>query len=720
MGKSDFAVESAYLATKEKLPDRFLFVGKIKKEIPENGFFFYLLEIKSEWDSASKVKKNLLNTAEKIISRHELDETVFETILADINESLNKLAESGANSWIGKLNAIIGIVKDDNIYVSQTGKISGYLFRKGKINCLTENHGLENAPHPLKTFVDIMSGNLIKEDKIIFGNNELYNIFSLDKLRRTSDKISPRETALELFKHLKKVKIVSVNAIIIDARDNEEHLQELPLNLSDTIYIDEIAEKFIKKLKRKATPYLKQGYEYAKIAYKRLSKEIKKFYNLGKRYWHKEIEPKTKNLIKNNAKISTAFPAAMPEKNLLKKSIKTNNYLSTEKESNQYLEKLLSILKQGFEFIKNKDNRRYLYLTLIFIFLATGYLKIRDNNKDKDSQRKTQESISSYDQANNLFKQAKDDLALGKTNDASKLLEALALAKKGENSTITKEKANQLVREIQNSIDQILKTKRVYVDSSSFTLNNPALKSILAGNEIVSINADGKVYTLTPQEGSQKLIASLDIDKENTIADVTFFEEEESSIFYTNTRKIFALNKNTQAVKELRASNAEWEEGTALSTYNDNIYILDPTSMFIWKHSGSNNQYHKGSTYINLEKNNVVEPVDLAIDGNLFILAKNGSVSKFSKGNKDNDFSIKSLPDALPKITEASEIYTSDETNYIYILEKKEKRVLKFSKSGDFITEYVLDGAEINTFLVNEKLRKLWLLSGDKGYEIDL
>jgi hypothetical protein len=45
---------------------------------------------------------------------------------------------------------------------------------------------------------------------------------------------------------------------------------------------------------------------------------------------------------------------------------------------------------------------------------------------------------------------------------------------------------------------------------------------------------------------------------------------------------------------------------------------------------------------------------------------------------------------------------------------------VKFDKSGDFVDNYTFEGIQIEDFVVNAKLQKIWALAGGKIYEGEL
>jgi hypothetical protein len=148
---------------------------------------------------------------------------------------------------------------------------------------------------------------------------------------------------------------------------------------------------------------------------------------------------------------------------------------------------------------------------------------------------------------------------------------------------------------------------------------------------------------------------------------------------------------------------------------------LDSDGGNIWKHSHQqDNIYAKGSTYTTSSKTILRGAVDIAIDGNVYILESNGQLARFSKGSLDSTFSLENIPAPNNTIGIPAKIFTNSETNYLYVLDQKLNRILRFNKSGQFVSQYALTGTQIDDFAVNDKLAKMIVLAGGKIYQFNL
>lgn len=738
MSKNDLVIRSSCLATREKLAEKVLATGKISLSLPDQ-FLFYLIEVNTPWIAGQKVKKTIIDTLEKnAVYDDEFDEAKFENILTRINESLSRIVSAGEDSWIGNLNAIIGLVDRNQISLAQTGRISGYLFRKGKISTLADSSLSLEIPHPLKTFSDITAGQFIADDKIVIGNTELYNHLSLDRIRRATEGLSAPEFILELSKTLKKNKIFSTNVFAIEAVD-KNLAEELPLSeIPEVIYLDEPDESAIKKLNKKYGPSMKillktSGRHLAKAG-GYLTQKSKSGYKKVREGWRDKYGPKTKEFIKRSVPAMTkAFEAGKKsvapqieklrqDKNFRQFKIRTHNYT---RNPDSVLAKTFSFVVDFIFLIKNwairKENRKYLLLILIIIFVGAGYLKIRANNASQNKVKNQQEIVLAYDQAKEAYSEAKENLALNKTKDTAELENALVLAKKAQNSEAQKTEAVTLTKQIQSDIDKINKTDRIYSDSANFTaVPGTNLVATQIGPTTYLFSPDGKVYSSNSGDKEAKLIASIG-KADGEPQKLTNSGTGNEILVYTSIKNVLSFDsKNNTSTSLSIIDNGIWEDATGIATFGANIYLLDKQTGAIQKHIKSDAGYSAASSYISLKKDYPKNAIDITIDGNIYILISDGTALKFSKGIKDTIFSLGSIPGASSKIEEPTRIYTADDTNYIYVSDKEQNRVVKFDKSGQFVKQYALDGAVMIDFTINEKLKKIWLVSDGKVFEADL
>lgn len=724
MGKTNLEVNSAFLATKEKLPDRLLFTGKIARGNDREGYLFYLFEILSPWSKVSKIKKLVVDTLERSILSNDFSEESFEQILSHINNGLNRLSEAGENEWIGNLNGVLGLVYNDKLLIAQSGKISGYIFRKGKISSLTESPALVQ-PNPLQTFSDIIAGDLIKNDRVVFGNSELYNQLSLDKIRRITEKLSPKESNLELYKELRRFKINNINAIVIEVKNISDAENSLLSDIPEIIYLDQVKDNLIKIARKRLDPILKNTCIHGKKCYEATravaGKHGKVLFEKTKIYsgkFGKKIAENYKT-IKDEKVSHSQIGKLTSDENYKNLKIKTKTYTRKTKSSiSNFFEAAIPVLSNIYRFIRLKDNKKYLYLSLIIILIFSGYMKIRANNIHRDEIRQERAIVNSYDQATELFNKAKENLALGKVQDTKELEEALSLSLKAEQSPDNKEKALILSKEIHESIDSINKITRLYDQKPILKLGEGISKFVITGYDIYGINDEGKIYYGNTQDKQAKLFSSIGKDN-GTVKDAALDENAGRILFMTSNNNLIGLDIASKTSSEVKITDeSAWESTPAIEIFTSNIYLIDTSKDSIAKHVKDGDGYAKSTTYVDAKKGGLKGPIDIAIDGNIFVLNGDGKMIKFTRGTIDSSFSLSGIPGT--EETSLKIIFTNANTNYIYVLDSSGNKIIRFDKNGQFVKQYAIDGVEINDFSINDKVKKGYVLSQGNVYEFDL
>lgn len=725
MEKKHFKIDSGILASREKLKDRFLFAGKIAKEGNDN-FIFYVIEILSPWFPSTKVEAAITGILQRsFLNKSEYLPEDFENVLQAVNGELGNLSQQGENDWIGNLNALIGFVENNKIHLTMCGTIPAFLISGNRVSNISDGLCSKGEIHPLKTFANITSGGLNENDKIIAGNIRLYDHISIERLRKLFDKKSAKQAAQEIYRFLKKGKIKDANIILMQLVDHTANPQ-IDEEIPEIFYLDQNEESAVSKLYKVYFPKFVQGLSFA-------GKNISK-----------AAEGVKKSTAKSGAKISELHQKYSPEtKEFLGKSTnavktKTHDLLSKVKKSNAVRSsgiKIKSYAKQNnissnpvwkvfksiFRAIIAPKNRRYLYATIVILLIFFGYLKIKTNNENKVAVSKQYDIVASVTEAEKLFNEAKEEIGLGKSDGKDKLLQAMSIAKTGEQSEASKAQSIKLQQDIQKEIDEIIKSKSYFDLSPIITLNGDA-KGVLVGTTIYSINGEGKLYSTDTKDKEPVLISSIGAEVGKVVS-MTFSDALNTIYILTDTNKVLSFDIKNQVVSESKIDDGSvFVTATAISAYSSNIYLLDTTNGKIIKYAKTDTGFAKGASYSGAGAIPAIKTgIDLTIDGNVFMLKNDANISKFSKGTLSTDFSVKGVPSPTDKVEKPKQIASDPDTNNIFLLDQNLNRVIKYDKnSGIYISQYSFPGINVDQFFINPRIQKMWILSGNKIYEINL
>ncbi len=177
------------------------------------------------------------------------------------------------------------------------------------------------------------------------------------------------------------------------------------------------------------------------------------------------------------------------------------------------------------------------------------------------------------------------------------------------------------------------------------------------------------------------------------------------------------------------AQREAWVTPRLTEGYNGNFYLLDAGSGKILRYlptaDGYNNppdNYLEGDAAIDL-----TNAVDMAIDGNIWILYGDGTVQTFFQG-RQQPFVLEAPPDG--PISGPKAIYTGaagGEAQTLYIADSDGGRILEYDKSGKYLRQFrPADKADqeklrrMTDLQVDELNRTFYILASDGLYRTDI
>lgn len=242
------------------------------------------------------------------------------------------------------------------------------------------------------------------------------------------------------------------------------------------------------------------------------------------------------------------------------------------------------------------------------------------------------------------------------------------------------------------------------------------LSSGFSGDDIKL--SDEKFFIL--DRNAKKIVGiMLDTKRSEVIAGPSVIDEADSLAIYSD--KVFVSNSNgIFEVKDrlVKAIEKDWNGEVLIYPYAGNFYILEKDTSIVWRFVGDGVSF---GTKRNWLTDGVVvdlsDVVSFSIDGSIWTLGSDGSILKFSLGNKQN-FKLDGM---YPEMKAPKALFTSDQTDYLYVLDNENSRVLVIEKDGKYKAQYISDEIKNSTsIIVSEKEKKLILLENEKLYSIEL
>ncbi len=755
----NFVTKVGKILSRQKSPDRYTLVSIFKpKDIEErnHGVLYFILEILSPDPAMSRVAKMIEDTViEEYYQNTSNGLTSLEHALKKVNDALANFAEEGEVGWVGKINGIIATLEGNTLHLTQAGTVEAYMVRGGKMIHVSE--GLSSAadrPNPLKTFVNITSGELELGDRLIFSTSELFYHFSLDDLKRIVAKFPPAQAATYVVKALQKEEIECINTLVLELTTEEalhEEGGEAEERNAMAEWIGEetpALQKYVAKalpifnfLLRNSKKGLTEGFKKSRDIYKeRISPNISKM--------HQEASRKV------NEKVSEIAQ---------KKGLKTPGQDFWD-ENEKFFKKGAKVGEKGPQQELFEAPRRSIFapVTKVLVIIKITILKVKDRGKEQSQLYAiigillitviVVSSIFSY----------QNRKAIAKRNEIAQKYEQIAI--KTDASIKAKElgdekKSRELLTQAQEEIKAIIDSKYMgseisvlieKIDAESEKLflvkrlnDISPIASFTAIDPTIKIEglykSKNKLFSFD-KERNTVLSYSLDTKNATKIAGA-YFEgnlvhlttpdnKDIALIATTNPNSIYSYNAGSDKVdKKAQITGEAWSEATGIGTFFNNIYLLVPKENQIYKYVALTNNYGSKTAYLKSNEN-LADAVDMAIDSSIYVLMKDGAVNQYLTGER-TAFKLSALPTQMKsndpakitaeKLLDPIRIITTKDLGSIFIADRGAKRVVVYDKEGNYKAQYISDKFnDLKDIWVSKEDNKVYVLSGADVYEVGL
>ncbi|MGP8320901.1 MAG: CHASE3 domain-containing protein [Methanosarcinaceae archaeon] len=737
----------------------------IKKE-KLAGKLFLIIEINHNRINSLKIINFLINNLnhnyynnEKIILKERIKtlkvEHIFEIALAKTNKNLFEfIAKEKIKINPESINATIGVIFENNIHFTSIGANKSLLIYKSqsKENEILQKYQIININEKIndkkpqlkinKLFSDIISGSVPNNGYFLFTNETLPEYFSTKQLLKIITKLPPVGAIEQIKNTLSKINsYVSFFAIIIKNTTLPKN-QTIKISQENSSYnsaknsitqLNNIEAETEKLLSSSGTISYKQ--QFLKSKNWILKTIFRKEENIKQKkstfFLKDEIFLKRKQSIISIKKIYSIVLNIILYiiyliTNIIKILTNKNQLLNFIKNIKKFFQNTSNKIKYFFKWIKILNTKNKILFSLacisfILFFINTAYTKI--NNQKQEEKKQLENLIVTIEQKQN---QIEAQLLYGNENGAKKILNEVK--KLFKNLSLEKEYLKKYNEYLAKNNAQLEKIRHAIVidnpkELANFTkLNNQANTSnIILYNNILYAgdNEQKTIYTINLSDN----IATAITDLEHEISTLNLpTKDKNNNIYYLNLApsinlsSLIKLNTETNELNNIKLSLPdETKSIVAIAEFNNKLYFLDNKNNQIYKFSKSSKGFTKHDNWLK-ENINLKNAVDLDIDGQIYILSKNGTTEKFIKGEKQ-DFKLDIIN---PPLEDASKIIVSNNMEYIYILEPKNNRLAIFNKKGNFILQYKSNKFNnLKDFAINEKEKNIYLLNENFVYEIE-
>jgi hypothetical protein len=352
-------------------------------------------------------------------------------------------------------------------------------------------------------------------------------------------------------------------------------------------------------------------------------------------------------------------------------------------------------------------------VAVLFLTVGVFWLKNRANE---------QQTIDKY---TTILSEVREKVASAETTGQYNKDQAGQLLNQAEkdaldviNSGYMRAKANemlQLVKDARDKLDGVLRPEaKVLVDLSQKRPNVSALGILGIKGNLFAFEYNA-LYPIV----LDKVQDPMTIDENETVIVGTVYDDKDSLMFYTKSGKVVEYKDNRMAPVD--TADEKFHPGVSVQGYSNKLYVLDAAQNQIWRYTRRRDKFDAAEAWnINADVKN---GVSLAIDGNIYVLNSDGSITKIFSGNKQ-DFPIKKQPINPP--TKPTKIFTELDMSQIYVLEPSTSRIFIYYKDertggATYSSQLVFeDLTDLRDLYVDKDTNKLYLLDATKVYTVGL
>lgn len=741
---------------------------------PENitqenlGTLAGILEVNDESSDSSYVVNYLISVIKKEYYSKTKRGAVesFEAALNKANLALAKLAEHGNVNWLGKINAIILVIEKNNIHLSQAGSARALLLRGKSLTDISEGAIIPENPSPFKTFVDVLSGRLEKDDALIVTTDAIFEIFSFEEIKRSALKFSPEEFIRFLRTALGNE--LERAAVLVARMGEKKTPVEIPQETIEKNDFNAFSQKSFSKNPKKKIEKESQTTEERQLLAQEIKEDLKKESDefidkkTGHIYIKENFSFQEKNPFLENiseiieikiteffsfcskkivvlgrkiASIKLPSKKATPSEDVLNSLREEENIPEepsnitpvpisipvTPKKPREPLIKIdkekISLLTKEF-FATLKEISQDIFSFLVFAGQKTIVgLKKFIPNKQNDALKIETAPVSK----NNFLK-----LFLPHFGKIKKIFSRLDYSQKvyATLALLLLLVAPYFIAKLQNkdtpeelSSQEITPTIPLPLEQDKNVSRIENLQIVFSKSQLFKIiNLNGKMFfvdenSLTSAEDNQNYPFPAEF---TPIKIVSNMDDLNLIFLMSQNNKIISWSPISKKFQDNAIEIPAGSEIALAKTYLTYLYLLDKNNSQIYRYPRANEGFGEKINWLK-DTLDLSEISDIAIGENLY-LAQDGNISKLFQGKKQ----VFTIEETATKIL-ADKVYTKRDSQNIFVLDQKNSRIIKLDLDGKIVSQfYNTEISQVQDFEINEESNLAYFSNGSevKSFEM--
>ncbi len=358
---------------------------------------------------------------------------------------------------------------------------------------------------------------------------------------------------------------------------------------------------------------------------------------------------------------------------------------------------------------KLKKGKGIIGIAIVVILIILGSSLFVAGKKKEEQKREVALSQflsplqKKYDEAVSLLDLNKG-LALDEFSQVKDALDKSSLSFPKDSTQ--QKKLSEFIKKVSDKLSSLeasstLTNQKVFFDATSQDIKEISLITTKGGDMVVA-NKNGSIDVLDSSGKVKKAI--------KTKESVDYMNSDSSNIYAVSGSNLVKIDKKSGAEVNITKSAPS---SAGIDSFYSNVYVLNTKDSTVDKYQApdfSKKAYFQSGITLD-------GPTSISIDSSIWITQSGGQVRRFTKGAEDA-FSIKNLSKPLGKDTT---IFTDQDYNNIYVLDKANARIIVIDKEGNYKTQYnSKDLAKTTSFVIDEKGKKGHIVSDNKIVSFDL
>jgi hypothetical protein len=350
-------------------------------------------------------------------------------------------------------------------------------------------------------------------------------------------------------------------------------------------------------------------------------------------------------------------------------------------------------------------------VVLIIILFLSIFFGVRQKlSKDRRSsyQQELTTATHSLDEAKNL-KQLSPERARELFLESKSIVDGL-LSKGVKDKDV-----NALKTEIEKNRGDILAeyeaNPELFIDLSLLSSGFKADALAFSSDYMAALDVGGKRVAKVALATKKAEMVAGPTDLTDQAKDIALYTDE---VYLSTDTKIYTVDNGLKEVAAIEAKGA-----SSIYAYAGNLYLLDKQGSKILRYQAISSGFAPAKDWLGTGQTfDFSKVAGWTIDGSIWLGYSNGMVQRLTQGVVGN-FNV---PKIDPKIESIDSIYSNEELEGLYLLDRANKRILVLSKDGVFKASYQNDTLSMAKHVAaSEKLKKIFF-SDDAGrvYSVEI